>query len=142
MGITQVILLDTHVWIWLCHGDLLLPADLGNLIDIQRSEGLAVSAISVWEVAKLVERGRLELPFDLGPWLDMALDSSGVAVIPLSPSIAVASTKLPGEFHRDPADQIIVATARVHDLALATCDQRIRLYPHIRLLSETQIHDR
>jgi len=142
VGIVEVILLDTHVWIWLCHDDLLLPAGLRNLIELQRNEGIGVSAISVWEVAKLVERGRLELPMEMDAWMQMALGGSAVALLPLSPSIAVESTKLPGEFHRDPADQIIVATARVHDLSLATCDQRIRAYPHVRLSSEMQIHDR
>ena len=111
-------------------------------IEMRSREGLAVSAISCWEVAKLVERGRLQLPMDLHDWLDLALDPSGVSLIPLSPGIAAASTRLPGVFHRDPADQIIVATSRLHDFPLATCDEKIRGYPHVRILEDLQIHDR
>lgn len=137
-----MILLDTHVWVWLCHADGSLPADLHALIEVERAEGLCVSAISLWEVAKLVELKRLELPLEIAGWLDMALDASGVAVIPLTPDIAVASTRLPGDFHRDPADQIIVATARTRNLPLVTCDRRILAYPHVPLLATGQIHDR
>lgn len=137
-----MILLDTHVWVWLIHGDSRLPRDLESLIEIQRSVGICVSAISCWEVAKLVERGRLELPLATDEWLSMALDGSGISVAPLTPAVAVASTTLPGLFHRDPADQIIVATARVHNLPLATCDEKIRNYPHVPLLMDSQMHDR
>lgn len=104
-------------------------------------DGLAVSAISCWEVAKLVERGRLILPMEIEPWFDMALDGSGITLLPISPMVAAASTQLPGSFHRDPADQLIVATARVHELRLTTLDARIRAYPHVRLLEDEQIHD-
>lgn len=136
-----MILLDTHVWVWWVHDDP-MPRGLRTTIEVRAREGLAVSAISCWEVAKLVERGRLQLPMDLPDWLDLALNPSGVSLIPLSPEIAAASTKLPADFHRDPADQIIVATSRLHDLSLATCDERIRAYPHVRLLEDLQIHDR
>jgi PIN domain nuclease of toxin-antitoxin system len=94
-------------------------------------DGLAVSAISCWEVAKLVEYGRLELTLEVGPWMREALRLPGLSRIELTPRIAVASTQLPGSFHSDPADQIIAATARVHDLILATEDCKIRAYDHI-----------
>lgn len=136
-----MILLDTHVWVWWVHDDRMLRG-LRTTIEVKESEGLAVSAISCWEVAKLVERGRLQLPMNLHDWLDLALDPSGVSLIPLSAGIAAASTELPGDFHRDPADQIIVATSRLHDLPLATFDEKIRRYPHVRLLEDLQIHDR
>lgn len=137
-----MILLDTHVWIWLCHGDPHLPLALRDAIEFHRQQGLAVSAISVWEVAKLIERGRIELPLELDRWFETALEGSDVRVLPLSVEIATASTRLPGTFHRDPADQIIVATARVHDLKLATCDEKILGYPYVRTVSEETIHDR
>lgn len=136
-----MILLDTHVWIWLVHRDPQLPSHLQELIEQRRSDGIAVSAISCWEVAKLVERERLELPLDIHEWMDLALVGSGIDLVALSPAIAIASTTLPGEFHRDPADQIIVATSRVLDARLATCDQRIIRYPHVKLVYDTQIHD-
>jgi PIN domain nuclease of toxin-antitoxin system len=137
-----VILLDTHVWVWWVHGDVALPSRVTSTIGYFASEGLAVSAISCWEVAKLVERGRLQLPTGIHEWMDLALDGSGVIVVPLAPSIAIASSTLPGTFHRDPADQIIVATSRVYSLPLVTCDQKIRNYPHVRLADDAQIHDR
>ena len=89
-------------------------------IQAQESQGLGISAISCWEVAKLVERGRLVLPCPVEDWLERALDYPGVVLLELTPRVCVESTQLPGEFHRDPADQIIVATARVHDCPLVT----------------------
>jgi len=142
VGNVALILLDTHVWVWWIHGDGSLPSGVLASMELRAKEGFAVSAISCWEVAKLVERGRLQLPLNLPEWMNMALDGSGVGLIPMSPAIAIASTTLPGEFHRDPADQIIVATALVHDLPLVTCDQKIRTYPYVRLLEESRIHDR
>lgn len=137
-----MILLDTHAWVWWIHDDPRLPAGMRARIEVESERGLAVSAISCWEVAKLVERGRLALPLDLDSWIDAALDESGIELLALSRQIAIASTRLPGSFHRDPADQIIVATSRVLDLPLATADEQIRSYPHVRLASEMRIHDR
>jgi PIN domain nuclease of toxin-antitoxin system len=93
--------------------------------------GLGISAISLWEVAKLVEYKRLELPCGIGTWLDQALNYPGVFIIDLTPDIAVESTHLPGEFHRDPADQMIVATARIYQCPLVTTDEKIQNYEHV-----------
>ena len=92
---------------------------------------VGVSAISCWEIAKLVEYGRLELPTSLDEWFDQALDYPGVQLLALTPEIAIESTRLPGDFHRDPADQIIVATARVYGCPLVTSDEKIVNYPHV-----------
>jgi PIN domain nuclease of toxin-antitoxin system len=97
-------------------------------------QGLGVSVISCWEVAKLVEYNRLTLPCSIDDWLEQALAYPGIQLLFLTPRIVVESTKLPGTFHRDPADQIIVATARVHDWPLLTADDRILNYPHVKLL--------
>ncbi len=137
-----MILLDTHVWVWLVHGDAMLPAGTLAAIELHQTEGIAVGAISCWEVAKLVERGRHQLPMEVHDWMELALDASGVSVVPLSPDVAVESTRLPGEFPRDPADQIIVASSRVHDFPLVTLDQKIRAYAHVRLLEDSRVHDR
>jgi PIN domain nuclease of toxin-antitoxin system len=128
-----VIVLDTHIWIWWVHGDPALAASHRTLLDSSEQSGLAVSAISCWEVAKLVERGRLTLPCPVSDWLRQALAYPGVHLIELSPRICVESTQLPGMFHRDPADQIIVATARILDVPLVTADSRILAYPHVKL---------
>ena len=78
-----------------------------------------------------MERGRLELERDTAEWLSLALDGSGVELYELSPAVAVASTTLPGSFHRDPGDQIIVATAREIGCPLLTCDDKLLAYPHV-----------
>lgn len=102
------------------------------MLDSSEQGGIAVSAISCWEVAKLVERGRLSLPCPVFDWLQQALAYPGVRLIELSPRICAESTQLPGEFHSDPADQIIIATARILDPPLLTVDRRIRDYPHVK----------
>ncbi|MFT3772221.1 MAG: type II toxin-antitoxin system VapC family toxin [Minicystis sp.] len=126
-----MIVLDTHVWIWWVQGEPRLPRTAADLITQAETTGLGVSAISCWEIAKLVERGRLVLPCPVEDWLDTALGYPGVELVPISPRIAVESTQLPGDFHDDPADQLIVATARVLDCPLMTADQKIRAYPHV-----------
>jgi len=132
VGIVAVILLDTHVWIWWTHGDSNLPPTMRVEIDRQEDAGIGVSAISCWEVAKLAEYGRLELPCGIDEWMAEALAYPGIRVVPLSPQVSVESTRLPGSFHRDPADQLIVAPARVCDVTLFTLDARICAYPHVR----------
>jgi PIN domain nuclease of toxin-antitoxin system len=102
------------------------------LLESSEQTGISVSAISCWEVAKLVEQGRLTLPCPVFDWLQQAISYPGVRLIDLSPRICVESTQLPGEFHRDPADQIIVATARILDAPLVTMDRKILEYPHFK----------
>jgi PIN domain nuclease of toxin-antitoxin system len=80
-----------------------------------------------------VELGRLALPCAIAGWMGQALSYPGVQLLELSPRIAIESTQLPGQFHRDPADQIIVATARVFACQLVTLDRNILLYPHVQL---------
>lgn len=127
-----MIVLDTHIWIWWVHGDPQLPANFAQYIQQHEPQGLGLSAISCWEVAKLVERGRLILPQPIGNWMSQALGYPGMRLLELSPQIAIESTQLPGTFHRDPADQIIVATARVFNCPVVTLDQNIRAYPHVQ----------
>ena len=129
-----MILLDTHIWIWLADESDRLTKKYSQLIEHHRADGLGVSAISCWEVAKLVEYGRLRLACPVEEWMEFAVALPGVRLLELTPRIAVVSTKLPGDFHRDPADQIIVATARVYNLALLTVDEKILNYEHVRTL--------
>jgi len=96
---------------------------------------IGVSAISCWEVAKLVERGRLALPHPLEEWFALALNYPGVRLLGLSPEVAAASTRLPGNFHRDPADQIIVATARLMYCSLVTSDRKLLSYEHVQTVA-------
>ncbi len=93
---------------------------------------IGISAITIWEIAKLVEYKRLELPCPLGEWFHEALSYPAIRLIALTPEIAIESTKLPGDFHRDPADQIIVATARLHSAPLITSDRKILQYSYVK----------
>lgn len=129
-----MIVLDTHVWIWWVHNDPLLPADVAQVVAAHEATGLGVSAISCWEVAKLVEYNRITLPLPISDWMTKALSHSGIMLLEFSPEIAIGSTQLPQPFHKDPGDQIIVATARVHNVPLVTCDGKIRAYKHVQLL--------
>ena len=129
-----MIVLDTHIWIWWVDGSPQLTAQQQEWIEEYKPEGLGVSIISCWEVAKLVESGRLKLQCPVEEWIEQALAYPGVQLLQLTPRIAIESTQLPGNFHRDPADQMIVATARVWGCPLLTVDDRILKYLHVTLL--------
>jgi PIN domain nuclease of toxin-antitoxin system len=129
-----VILLDTHIWVWWVHGDARLTVDQRQHVINHETTGLGVSVISCWEVAKLVELNRLVLQGSVTEWIQKALAYPGVRLLYLTPRIAIESTQLPGTFHRDPADQIIVATARIRRCPLLTADARILNYPHVNTL--------
>ncbi len=126
-----MILLDTHVWVWWVHGDARLSEPLRAYIEVNEAAGLGISIISCWEVAKLVELKRLVLPKPVEDWMGQALAYPGIQLLSLTPRIVVESTSLPGGFHRDPADQLIVATARVYNCPLVTLDAQIMAYPHV-----------
>ena len=129
-----MILLDTHVLIWWANGEHeRLSAAAIAAIEAEEQQRL-VSAISCWEVAMLVERGRLGLNVDIERWLNLVASVPRLQLLPLSPAVAVASTRLPGTFHADPADRFLVAQARQLNIALVTADSKIRAYPHVRSL--------
>jgi PIN domain nuclease of toxin-antitoxin system len=130
-----MILLDTHIWVWWVHGDERLTSSQSEMIQASETDIIGVSAISCWEIAKLVENRRLELPVSLEKWFEQALSYPGVRILELTPEISIESTRLPGDFHRDPADQIIVATARVHNCPLVTSDERILDYPNVKTIT-------
>lgn len=127
-----MILLDTHIWVWYVSNSDRLTEPQRQILARRMADGLGVSVISCWEVAKLVEVGRLDLDRPVWEWIRQALAAPEIRLLELTPQIAVAATQLPGQFHRDPADQIIVATARVHNVELMTVDRRIQLYAHVR----------
>ncbi len=130
-----MILLDTHIWVWWVDGNpQLTPAQRGHL-EANETTGLGVSVNSCWEVAKLVEMKRLVLRCPVVEWIKQGLAYPGIRLLYLTPRIAVESTHLPEAFHRDPADQIIVATARVRGCPLLTADSRILRYPHVKTLT-------
>ncbi len=131
------ILLDTHVLIWWVSGCHRIPARIVRSIEscLEEAEVL-VSAITAWEISMLIAKGRLLLGMDVECWLETASEIEGLRFVPVSREIAVKSTLLPGEFHKDPADRMIVATARLLGIPLVTADEKILSYPHVRTLWE------
>ncbi|MEM6803561.1 MAG: type II toxin-antitoxin system VapC family toxin, partial [Bacteroidota bacterium] len=103
-------------------------------IEGEIENGIGISAISCWEVAKKVEIGKMKLDRDIKEWIEMALSYPGIQLVNLSPEVLIESTQLPGNFHKDPADQMIVATARLLDIPLITADSKILNYPHVKLI--------
>ena len=117
------VLLDTHVWIWVSiEKRELLSNKAKSFIDEARQKW--ISAISCWELAKLVEKKRVSFSIPTITWIRRSLGEYRINVAELSPEIAVESMQLKG-FHQDPADQIIVATSRVLGMPLLTSDRRI-----------------
>lgn len=134
-----MILLDTHALLWWASGDLqrLSPRALTAIVEeVERSArpgqppGLLVSAISCWEVAMLVQRGRLALSLEVERWLALVAAIPAVRLLPLEPGVAVAATRLPEPFHADPADRFLVAQARELAVPLLSADSKIQSYPH------------
>ncbi len=119
-------LLDTHTLLWMVEAHPRLGLETAKALNrAAREERLAVSAITPWEIGVLVAKRRIELHRDLMEWTRDALSRPGVTLAPLEPEIAVASTRLPFEMHPDPADRIIVATARHLGATLVTADQEL-----------------
>ncbi len=129
------IVLDTHAWIWWVTEDDRLSETAREAIETSRAEGtLWLSSISIWEVAKKVEKGQLALDRALDDWLDLALEPAGVKTVPLHRSVLVESCRLPDVLPGDPADQIIVATARAQGAVLVTRGAKLREYGYVRTL--------
>ena len=119
--------LDTHIWDWWVQGDRRLTQQYQTLLQNHQSDGLGISLYSCWEVAKLVEYDRLVLPCSLEEWFTTALAYPGIQLLDLTIPIIIESTRLTG-FHKDPADQPIVATAKNLGVPLLTADQKILNY--------------
>ena len=121
-----MILLDTHAWVWWVADRKKLSKPALRAIESEKRR--AISDVSLREVAALVSKGRLLIDRELREWLEAATAAAAIDVIPIRPSIAARSVQLGREFHGDPADQIIVATAVVDAIPLVTKDDKIRAY--------------
>ena len=135
----DLLLLDTHVWVWAQLGliQLLSRAALQAIRSAESVGNLRISVISIWELAMLEQRGRVALPMNIRTWIDRALSKPGIAVTSLTPDIMIESVHLPGELHGDPADRMLVATARILGATLATKDAQLIRYSkqrHLRAL--------
>lgn len=131
-----MLVLDTHILIWWVSADTSLSKQAAKKInDTLKTDGeILISSISAWEIAMLIEKGRLVLSMEVESWLDEVSQIDGVRFIPVDNEIGIKATKLPGEFHKDPADRIIVATARQLALPLITADDKIIDYQHVKTI--------
>jgi len=130
----MALLLDTHVWIWSQVEPSRLNATAQDML-VDPSESLYLSTISTLETARLTTAGHITLSCTLEEWVSASVDALCCATLEISHAIAIGAYRLPGDFHRDPADRLIVATAREHDLTVLTADQRILKYAHVKSIS-------
>jgi PIN domain nuclease of toxin-antitoxin system len=129
------IFLDTHAWVWWVTEDRRLSRKASDSIrEASRVGGVSLSMISIWEVAKKIEKRQLVLDRPLRDWIDQAVSVSGLLLVELTPAILIESCDLPPPFHGDPADQMIVASARHYGARLVTKDRNLRRYPHVQTL--------
>lgn len=130
-----MIVLDTHTLVWWVSGDPLLSKKAKSTIEKEMIGGeIVISSITAWEISMLVERERLHLSMDLGTWIATVAEIDTVRFVPVDVEIAMKSANLPGDFHKDPADRMIVATARKFAAPLISKDEKIRAYPHVKTI--------
>lgn len=129
-------MLDTCTWLRTVGLTEQLNVAARAVLTAQGNAPFALSAISVWEVCTKVRKKpqQLQLTLSLAEWLRIALQPRFIRIIPIDDELSRLSNELPGELHDDPADRLIVATARRHDLVLLTSDEKILAYPHVRSL--------
>ncbi len=134
-----MILMDTHVWLWWLSNPEELSAEAHRVIDQEISgNGIFISSISTWEIALLVEKERLQLSIDVRDWVRKTESLPFVRFIPVDNTIALRSVSLPGDFHADPADRIITATALTMGIPLITKDEKILKYPYVQTIWKAQ----
>lgn len=131
-----MIVLDTHALVWWVNGDSALSRAAVQTVEKERKRQgeIVISSISAWEIAMLVQKERLVLSMDVETWLRTVAEVPGVRFIPVDNDVAVESTRLPGRFHKDPADRLIVALSRTLSAPLVTSDRRIRGYRHVKTI--------
>ena len=124
------LLLDTHMWVWMLAGntDRISPEIVAIMTRAAAESTLAVSDISFWEVALKTAKGKLVLSMDASIWLSRAERAPGVEYVPLDRTILLQSTRLPGAVQGDPADRMLIATAQLRSMPLATVDDAIIAY--------------
>ncbi|WP_211453757.1 type II toxin-antitoxin system VapC family toxin [Collimonas antrihumi] len=130
-----MIVLDTHTLVWWVTGDPTLSKRAKAVIEQEQADGeIILSSISAWEIAMLVQREKLLLSMDVDSWLATVAQIDAVRFVPVDVEVATKSVELPGEFHKDPADRMIVATARKLAAPLVTKDEKIRAYAHVKTI--------
>ncbi|MCD6291831.1 MAG: type II toxin-antitoxin system VapC family toxin [Deltaproteobacteria bacterium] len=130
-----MIVLDTHIWLWWISNPENLSTTANNAINQAIAEnGIIISSISTWEVALLVAKKRMRLSIDIRDWVRKTESLPFVCFMPVDNTISLRSVSLPGQFHPDPADRIITATAITMGLPLVTKDNKIINYPHVQTI--------
>ena len=131
-----MIVLDTHILIWWVSGDLkkLSPKALAAINQESQGGEIIISSITPWEIAMLIAKERMVISMDLDEWIATIGQIEAIKFFAVDNDIAVKSATLPGEFHKDPADRIIVATARKLGCGLVTADEKIIHYPHVKTI--------
>jgi len=124
-------LLDTSVWYRALTEPDTLPEDVNRILG-NRDAQFGLSAISLWEIGKKNQIGKLPLQTDLLSWLRDAMGTD-IVLLPMTPEIVAEAMRLPDFPNRDPADELIVATARVHSLTLLTTDTQLKDYRHAQI---------
>lgn len=128
-----MIVLDTHTWIWFISNPELLSKRAEKAADTaMNAKEIFISSISAWEIALLVEKGRLKLTMDVTDWISQSERLPFFRFIPVDNSIAIKAVNLPQPLHSDPADRIIIATATAIGAPLVTKDEKILKYPHVK----------
>lgn len=128
-----MIVLDTHVLVWWVANPKKLSRKAREAIEKQaEKEEVLVSSISVWEIYMLVKKERVRLTMDVAAWMEKVESLPYLKFVPVDNWIAAKSVMLPGDFHEDPADRMIIATALASGATLVTGDKRIRNYPHVK----------
>ena len=130
------VLLDTHVWLWAVGDNSQVSKEFVLIYEKDiRMNRVFLSPMSIWEVGMLAQKGRIELKMDTLEWVNKALEMPGIRLCPITPRIAIQSTRLPGEVHGDPVDRLLLATALEENLVLVTCDTKILNYSSANLIS-------
>lgn len=133
MDVNEHYLLDTCAWIDALSAPELLKIEIRKLINSQRL--VHVASISLLEVARKEAAGQLIFGMPLADWFRMALPQNRVKVIELTPEISIDATRLPAWQHKDPGEQLVIATARSRQLTVLTSDVKILAYPHVKSLA-------
>lgn len=131
-----MIVLDTHVLLWWVtdSGQLSIAAKKAINSTLSQGSEIIVSTISAWEISMLINKKRLVLSMEVESWFDEVSQIDGIRFLPVDNEIGIKSTVLPGSFHKDPADRMIVATARKLAVPLVTADEKIRGYQHVKTI--------
>ncbi|MEK7477382.1 MAG: type II toxin-antitoxin system VapC family toxin [Candidatus Coatesbacteria bacterium] len=132
MGGGPLIVLDTHAWFWWMNEPRRLSAEARRAVE--RSSRIGIAAISLWELAGLIERQRIRVPRSAQEWIESALSIPGVELLPITPAIAATAARIGGAIPGDPADRLIAATALEMKAPLVTRDERLHGLPHLEVI--------